>query len=468
MEPTEKVTYDRWDGIAPIDTRYAKDVIPLVPFLSENAFTDYKLEAECALVATLAELGLCSSDVLDEVTEACKQITTDEVYKEEDLTRHDIRAVVNCIQARVSPEARPFVHLAATSYDIIDTANVARYKAVTEQVLLPALIELEKVLIDLALREKAQLQVGRTHGQHAVPITFGNAISKYVDALGQKILKLCQAKNGLVGKFSGAVGAYNASSLLVDDPREFERLVLGRLGVNPAPISTQIAPPEPLQYLLFEVVQTAGLLAGLSRDMRNLQRTEIAEVGEFFEAGQVGSSTMPDKQNPINFENAESLYKVLVGRWVTVQLDQICEHQRDLTNSASGRTYGEILGYLYIVVTKITKTMKKLQVHTGNMERNLEMRKGSCGEQLYILLAKHGHPDAHEAVRLLTLESKETGVSVQDLALQSQKLRTYINTFNASELATIKDPAHNYIGLSIESTERIVGQWTEILGSLTI
>src|SRR5262249_29305451 len=147
------------------------------------------------------------------------------------------------------------------------------------------------------------------------------------------------------GKFAGAVGAYNASSLFFPDPEAFEVDVLKEMGLRPAEQSSQVTPNEPVVRLLAEITIACGIMANLADDMRHLQRTEIGEIGEEFEAAQVGSSTMPQKRNPINFENAKSLWKIIVPRVTTAFMDQISEHQRDLTNSASARTYGETILY---------------------------------------------------------------------------------------------------------------------------
>src|SRR3989344_4878417 len=162
---------DQFDNISPIDYRYWDAQV--AKYLSENGFTRYKLSAEMALVSALVDRGVCPDSVLVEVARACDQVTTKEVYEEEDRIHHDIRALVNCIRAKVSDEAKPYVHMTATSYDIIDSANAARYSDVVQSVLIPALLKLERVLIDITLREAETLQIGRTHGQHAVGITVG-------------------------------------------------------------------------------------------------------------------------------------------------------------------------------------------------------------------------------------------------------------------------------------------------------
>src|SRR3989344_4888830 len=361
---------DPYDSFSPVDYRYwDKDV---AQYLSENGFTRYKLLVELALVKVLNRRGICPPDALAEIEVACGQVTTAEVYEEEERIRHDIRALVNCIQAKVSDKAKPYVHVTATSYDIVDTANAARYKDVTKMVLIPSLEKLQALLIGITTREADTAQVGRTHGQHAVPITFGFAMAGYISRLGGCIEALQILVSELFGKFSGAVGAYNASSLFFTDPEKFEEEVLAQLGLKPAEHSTQIVPPEALIRLLCEVVTTAGVMGNLARDMRQLQRTEIAEVGEEFDAKQVGSSTMPQKRNPINFENVESIWKIVVARMSTVFMDQISEHQRDLTNSASARTYGEIIAYAVSMAKRLHRTMCKLKVDKTNLKRNFE------------------------------------------------------------------------------------------------
>jgi adenylosuccinate lyase len=386
-------------------------------------------------------------------------VTTEEVYDEEDKIRHDIRALVNCIRAKISDVAKPIVHMTATSFDISDSANAARYKRVTLKVLIPSLKNLEKVLIDLTVREADTAQIARTHGQHAVPITFGFATAEYVSRIGRSVEYLGNLCEEIFGTFSGASGAYNASSLFFDDPEEFETEVLREVGLLPAEHSTQIVPPESLTRLFCEVTIAAGILANLSDDMRHLQRTEIGEVGEEFEDDQVGSSTMPQKRNPINFENAKSLWKIVMPRIVTVFLDQISEHQRDLTNSASARTYGEIVAYVVSTAKRLTRTMKKLRVDRENLERNLAMQKGLVvAEPLYILLAAMGHPDAHETVRLLTLKAQKEKTPLEIIAKADWGVKEYISRMTSYQQQIIKNPLL-YVGIAAKKARVIAERW---------
>ena len=448
---------DIFDNLSPIDYRYKDPEVE--KYLSENAFTKYKLQVECALAIALAHFGICTSEDVTAIEIACEHITTDEVYAEEKRIKHDIRALVNCIRKRVPEKTKPFVHMTATSYDIIDTANAMRYRDVVQKVLIPNLKERLRILTEISIREAETLQIGRTHGQHAVPITFGFAMSGYVSRLGKSIVHLQSLVEELPGKFSGAVGAYNSSSLFLNDPEEFEAVVLRGLGLKPAEHSTQIVPPESLTRLFCEVTIVAGILANLADDMRHLQRTEIGEVGEPVGESQVGSSTMPQKRNPINFENAKSLWKVVMPRIVTIFMDQISEHQRDLTNSASSRTYGEMIAYTVSATKRLTTIMERLSVDRENMDINLRREKNLAAEPLYLILAALGYPDAHEAVRVATVRAREAGLPLSTFAGQDQELGEYFKKMSPVQWAIIVDPTFSYFGLAVKKAKDIARNW---------
>jgi len=390
-------------------------------------------------------------------------VTAEEVFEEEERIKHDIRALANCIRNKVSEEAKPFVHFLATSYDIVDTANALRYKEFSEKELIPLLIELERELISLAEREKHTLQIGRTHGQHAEPLTFGFAMASYVNRLGSRIEAITSAKDALCGKMSGAVGAYNASSVMFENAEDFEKTTLEILGLKPALHSTQIVPPEPIADLAHAAISTFSVLANFADDMRNLQRSEISEVGEMFGKDQVGSSTMPHKRNPITFENIKSIYKAFMPRMTTVYLDQISEHQRDLTNSASQRFLPELFSALYVSILRMIGAVKKLAVDKEQMKTNFNKSKEYvAAEPLYILLAKSGHPNAHEVVRKLTLLAQKEGKGIVELAENDASLKKYIEKISSENLLVLKSP-EKYIGLSLEKTDKVCKFWKKKL-----
>jgi len=435
----------RYDLFSPTDYRYSVD--DLRPYLSEEAYIRYKLKVECALAKVLCK----SKKIANEIIRAAGRVTAEEVYNEEKKVKHDIRALANCIRKKVSAKARPYVHMCATSYDIVDTANILRYKDAAKDVILPEMIRLEKIWIDLARWYKNTIQIGRTHGQHAEPITFGFAMAQYVDRWGGRILRLREASDNLVGKFSGAVGAYNASSLFFKDPEGFERAVLKELGLRPANISTQIVPPEPIADFFHAVISGFGVLANFSDDMRHLQRSEIGEVGEFFENKQVGSSTMPHKRNPINFENVKSMWKEFMPRMATVYMDQISEHQRDLTNSCSQRYLPELLVSFTGSIRRLINICSRLQIDKANMQKNFRMCENLIiAEPLYILLASLGHPDAHECVREAVRDNKP----LHELA------RPYLNKLTPLQKSILKDPSR-YTGIAAKKADKIIKLWKD-------
>lgn len=459
---------DPFDFVSPLDTRYLgrnKELFEKArPYLSENARIAYQLKVEAALGKALAKNGICSSKVAREIESACNKVKAEEVYRLEAELKHDIRALAECIRRKVSAQAKPFVHLAATSYDIVDTATALRYKEACEKLILPSLRNFEKTLISLAMREKATVQIGRTHGQHAVPITFGLSVASYVSRLGNRIKALEAAKESLCGKFSGAVGAYNASSLILKDSMKFEKDVLSILGLKKSIGSTQIVEPEPVADFGHVAISTFSVLANLADDMRNLQRTEIAEVAEAFGKKQVGSSTMPHKRNPINFENVKSFWKAFMPRQLTLYLDQISEHQRDLTNSASGRFAHEILAGLFFATEKMNQVMEKVVVDKQKMLMNLESSSDEViAEPLYILLAKYGHSNAHGKVNECVAKAKELNWTLMDVVEQDKSLKAYVNKFSSAERALLKD-ARKYTGLSERKTVEICKFWKKELG----
>lgn len=458
---------DTFDSISPLDYRYYgadKEVFEkLQPYLSETAAIKYQLMVEVALAKTLAEKKVCSRKVAEEVEAAAKKVTAAEVYEEEKRIKHNIRALVNCIRNKVSAEAKPYVHFTATSNDIISTAESLRLKDAVVNALIPQLLLLGKTLIKIAKREKNTLQIGRTHGQHAEPITFGFTVASYVSRLGGRISAMAAAANNMKGKFAGAVGAYNASSLLVKDAEEFEVSVLKKLGLKPSTHSTQIVEPEFAADLMHAVISAFGVMANVADDMRHLQRTEIAEVAEQFGAEQVGSSTMPHKRNPINFENVKSLWKEFMPRMLTVYADQVSEHQRDLTNSASSRFLPEIIAATFVAAKRLTSAMEKIVVVKENLRKNFEIGKGMiAAEPAYILLAAAGHPDAHEYVRKLTLLAQQQGKNFQDVLFNDAVAQPYLKKMTKQQLELLKNP-ERYTGIAAEKAEKVCGYWEKEL-----
>jgi adenylosuccinate lyase len=463
---------NRFDSISPLDYRYYGDnedfFNRLHPYASEAANIRYLLRVELALVKTLVKWGVCSSEVLREVEKACEKITPEEVYKEEHRVYHNIRALVNCIRERITPESRPYVHLFATSADIMDTAAALRFKELTQEVMLPELMELEKQLIKIARQHSHQIQMGRTHGQHAVPTTYGYTIALFVSRIGSRIKAINTAADNLRGKLSGAVGAFNALSLYTKEPTHFERDFLEELGLKPSDtsVSSQIVEPEPIADLAYAVVSCFSVLGNLADDMRNLIRTEIGEIIDSYDKEEVGSSTMPHKMNPKNFENVKSFWKEFMPRIVTIFMDQISEHQRDLTNSASSRFLPELFtGFVY-AVTRMTDALRKIDTNSSQMKSNVDMSKDLvAAEPLYIVLALQGYPDAYDVVRTLSREARATGAKLLDLAMKYEDLSKYLDRLPEEQKRLLADPAL-YIGDAPARTIATCDYWERVCKSI--
>ena len=465
-----KPTSNMFDMACPIDARYygadSEFFERLKPYVSERSYIAYQARVEVALAKVLTEdLPGAPKNLAIETESACQTLTAEEVYAEERRIGHDVRALVNCIRAKVSEEVRPYIHLFATSNDIKDTATALRFKELTRDILLPDLIDLEETLIKIARQHADTIQIGRTHGMHAEPITFGYALANYVARLGDRIEVIEQATKKLRGKFSGAVGAYNAMSL-VSSAVHLEVHFLERLGLMPSDradgsvASTQIVHPEPLTDLIHAVVSAFSVLANLADDIRHLHRSEIAEVQEIYEEQHVGSSTMPHKLNPRNFEFVKSMWKEFMPRMITVYMDQISEHQRDLTNSASSRFVAELITAFIYAVKRMTSAMKRLGVFPEIMKRNLENTQYDeiLAEPLYILLSSKGHPDGHGYARKLIAKARLEGVPLTQLIWQDKEVSKYLQNLSDEQRRVFETP-HTYTGLAPERTEGVCDAW---------
>lgn len=464
---------NRFDTVSPLDYRYYGDTpaffARLQPYVSESGYVRYLLRVEVALARALARWGVCPPGVAEEIETASRQVAPEEVYEEEQRVQHNIRALVNCVRRRVSPEARPYVHLFATSFDMMDTASALRYKELVRDVLLPDLIALERRLIEFARANAGQPQIGRTHGQHAVPTTFGYAIALYVSRIGTRIQAIDQAHRNLRGKFSGAVGAFNAISLLPSkDPAACEVELLAELGLKPSDtsVSSQIVEPEYLTDLAYAVTSCFSVLANLADDVRNLVRSEIGELVQIYADAQVGSSTMPHKMNPKDFENVKSLWKEFMPRMITVFTDQISEHQRDLTNSASARFLPELFtGFCYAVL-RMREALERVRPNPARMKELLdEARPHFVAEPLYIMLALQGLPDAYDAVMRLSREARRTGTPLLELARRDQRLAAALDRLPGEHKEILGDPAR-YVGDAPRRTIATCEHWQAVCDSL--
>lgn len=476
VAPTEETRPDYDGATGPMDGRYKNPEAQL--YLSEETRVALQAYVEGALAHTLADFGLCSREIALEIEAASREVSSREVNDREygrgqfkdRGTRHDIKALIDAISVRVSDEAKPWVHATATSYDIVATANALQYREAMDGLVKPRLIVLGDNLAVLTEEYADTPQIGRTHGQHAVPITFGFATSRYLGRLGESLQELDRHTKGLNGKFSGAVGGYNSTSLILDDPQAFEAALLAKLGLEPSLSATQVVPGENTTRLLSELVITGGIMAQVAEDIRNLQRTEIGEVGEPFEIGtQTGSSAMPQKKNPITFEQVAGFQRVLLGQIVTSYANLISEHQRDLRDSSASRFNGLIMAEVAHMARSLNRVIPNLEVDHFSLRRNLAMQQGRiAAEPLQIFLREQGHPGAHDAAKRVAQSPLKPGERLVDAINRDAEIMEgdFWVELDDQQRSIILDPESNYLGLTPRLARQTVDRWNEIKTSL--
>ena len=435
-------------------------------------------QVEIATMETLGEIGVIPAEEIKtlgpELKEKILAIPTTQVDKiEKEITHHDVRAWVREAQEIMNCALARWVHIPLTSYDALDTGRIIQFYSAYQKALKPSLKETVDLLADLVEKFADQLQIGRTHGQHALPITVGFWLATILQRILYNWHQMNIYSEGLVGKISGAVGAYNAQIGLQFDQhpgnKTFEELVLDKLNLTPAKISTQIIPPEPLAYFLFSCTMMSNSLGQLGRDCRHLMRTEIAEVTESFEKNQVGSSTMAHKRNPINFENLEGMWLKTKNEFGKVLDTLISEHQRDLVGSCVARDYPIILINLQQQLDTLTKKNKegvpflsRIAVDQDACQKNFDMSSNFVlSEPLYIALQMADYQkDAHELVnRTLVPEAKRTNSSLikvlERLADEDTHLKEVLKRI-PEEIQELFQHPENYIGKAKEKAKEIV------------
>jgi len=410
---------------SPLDTRY-KEILP--ESLSEEAWLLAQITVEREWLLELQSRGIITEKLSrEEFDKVFNGVSAEEIAEIEKTTQHATRALVETLINRLKKaghkENARWVHVGLTSFDTVDTAQRVRLKAFVENDFVPEINKLKDTLRTLTKKYARTPQVGRTHGQWAVPSYMGLMFSECLDRLHKQEERMLWAWSELTGQASGAVGGYQASSLLVDDPVELEEAFLKRLGLKRALASTQILPPEDVLNLAHEFFVMSAVVTKLANDLRHLARSESAEIAEGMAPGQVGSSTMPQKRNPWNFEHVCSLHKVLQTRYLLLQTDLITEHQRDLTNSASGRFYCEAFAMNFLIFKRMNKVLPNLEIFEENLARNLANAGGSVfAEAMYVELTKEGEDDAHSTVREAARESERVNKDLIEVLHSSGKL----------------------------------------------
>ncbi|MCJ7424333.1 adenylosuccinate lyase [Candidatus Bathyarchaeota archaeon] len=437
--------------ILPIDTgRYG--TIEMKRVFEEETRVQKMLDVEAALAWAHAEVNNIPRTDAAKIAEmaSLRHVKISRVKEIEREIKHDTASLVRAL-AEVCGSSGAYVHYGVTSYDIVDTAAALQMKDALE-IIEKKLYALGRILVDKTLRYKKTLMAGRTHGQHALPITLGfkfavwsSEISRHIERLGQ-----CR-KRVLVGKISGAVGTQAG---LGANAMKIQELVMERLGIEAAEIATQIVQRDRHAELTCLLALIASTLENFATEIRELQRPEIGELFESFEAKrQVGSSTMPQKHNPELCERICGLARIVRSLSIPALEDIVTWHERDLTQSSTERFVipeAFILAdySLYLMIDIIAN----LRVDEKRMMKNLELTDGRImSEAVMMALAKKGfnRQEAHELLRKLAIVSEATKRPLKAILCENSDI---VDKLSEKEIDFALNPG-NYLGTAVRQAE---------------
>ena len=438
----------------PIDTgRYGTP--EMLRIFEEETRLQKMLDVEAALAWAHAEVGDIprkdAQRIMDSAT--TKQVKLSRVKEIESQIKHDVMSLVRAL-SEVAGASGAYVHLGATSSDINDTATALQLKEASE-LLEKRLDHFEKTLIEKAQRYKRTIMMGRTHGQHALPITLGFKFAVWTRENARHIQRLRQCRERLlVGKMSGAVGTQAG---LGPNAIKIQELVMHKLGLSAADISTQIIQRDIHAEFISYLAIVASTLDKIATEIRELQRPEIGELAEPFEkAKQVGSSTMPHKQNPELCERVCGLAKIIRSLVVPALDDVSTWHERDLTNTSAERfVIPEACILVDYVLYLMTNILAGLWVNEERMRKNIDLTQGrAMSEAVMIALVGKGvgRQEAHELLRKLAIKSQAEKQSFKKILQEDKTARAHLSE---REIDNALNPK-NYLGTTVEQVEIVV------------
>jgi adenylosuccinate lyase len=395
-------------------------------------------------VAACEEMAGPSEEDLEAIRGAT--FTVEAVKERERVTDHDVAAFVDVLSASAGPGGR-WIHYGLTSSDVLDTALALQIKR-AGQIILPGARELVAALAERAREHVDTLCVGRTHGVHAEPTTFGVKLAGFAFEAARNLERLERAfEQASVGALSGAVGTYAATS------PDFELRVLGRLGLGAERVSTQVVPRDRHAELVSAVSLAGAGLERFATEIRHLQRTEVREVEEPFRAGQKGSSAMPHKRNPIVSERITGIARLLRG-YATASVENVALwHERDISHSSVERvTLPDATILLDYAQSLALRVVRGMTVHADRMLANLQLTHGALFSQRALLALVESGLSRDEAYRIVQENAQrawDTGVEFRDLLESAAP---------GLDLDAVFDP-----GAFVRHAEEIVGRLDELL-----
>jgi len=387
------------------------------------------LEVELLICEAYAQISVIPEDALKEIKEKAK-IDVERIKEIEKRTKHDVVAFIECVSEFIGPASRYF-HMGVTSSDILDTSFSCLLKEACD-IIIDDVQGLMEVLRDKAFEYKHLRVMGRTHGMHAEPTTFGLKLASFYDEMRRNLERLRLARERIsYGKISGAVGTY------AHVPPFVEEYVLGRLGLKAVPISSQVVPRDYYAELFTTLAILGSTIERMALEVRHLQRTEIGEVEEFFEVGQRGSSAMPHKRNPIASENLCGLSRLLRS-YVVAALENIpLWHERDISHSSVERVIAPDATILVdYMLNRVKNLYKDLVVYPDNMSLNMEKTKGLYhSESILIALMRKGvdRGTAYSATQRIAMSCFENKLDFREEVKKDEEIRRYLTSEEIDE-----------------------------------
>ncbi|MDF0667879.1 MAG: adenylosuccinate lyase [Nitrospira sp.] len=393
------------------------------------------LEVELQACAAFEQAGQAPRGTAAKIRKKAK-IDVERIAEIEKVTKHDVIAFLESLMDTVGPEHR-FLHMGLTSSDIVDTSLAVQMTEALD-LILRGVEELLVVLKQQALRYKSQVMVGRSHGIHGEPISFGLKMALWYEEVRRHQARLRQARNEIaVGKLSGAMGTFAHQAPAI------EVYVCDKLGLKVDPVSNQVVQRDRHAFYATALALLAASIEKFATEIRHLQRTEVLEAEEFFSEGQKGSSAMPHKRNPIVSENLCGLARVVRANSVAAMENVALWHERDISHSSVERVIMPdstiLIDYM---LAKVTDLMKHLVVYPDRMRRNLELTGGLIySQRLLLTLVEKGaqRKESYEAVQRNAMASWRGGGALQELVLKDPFISQHLTK---SEIAACFNPTH--------------------------
>ena len=444
------------NSISPLDGRYRNSVKQLSEYFSEKALMRYRLMIEVEYLIALAnekkikELSNLSDKQKTNLRKLYKNFSdadATQIKSLEKTTMHDVKSVEYFLQSKLPKKIHPWVHFSLTSEDVNNLSYSLMWKDAVKDVYFSSLIQIQKSIKSLAKKYKKTSMLSLTHGQPATPTTFGKELAVFGSRLNRQIDQIKTHK--LMGKFGGTTGTWSAQLVAYPNVNwiNFATKFIRTLGLNPNIITTQIEPHDSIAESFHQIIRVNTILTDLCRDMWSYISRNVLIQKKV--AGEVGSSTMPHKINPIQFENAEG--NMGISNAILIHLSTklpISRMQRDLTDSTTLRNQGVALGHSYLALINILNGLSRITINQSKIKSELNEHWEVLAEAIQTILRKSGKTDAYEQLKLLTrgkkIDQEVITQFVSSLSISSEDKETLLSLCPES-----------YIGLSPQLAEMI-------------